>query len=107
MQRDLQMAQTTDDFSTYSSLMQNKEFLSLKTNKERIEFILNFIRPLSVFRKYVHQRADQYLAQHMKSAEKSLNFREKGIKYNENKDYKNAVLMFTKVSQLLNPFQSQ
>ena len=71
-----------DPLKYYSTtLFQNKDYLSLETNAERLEFILRFVKPLREYRAEMYVKADNYRERHRKSLEKSLQLRAKGRLY--------------------------
>lgn len=87
-----------DIFATYASLLCNEEFITLKSNKERLEFILSYIKPLQGFCDQVFEKADNYCSEHRKDLQKSQNFRAHGQHWFQNSDYESAIDFFTKVS---------
>lgn len=75
-----------------------EQFKALESNKGRIEFILNNIKPLEKFRKDYLEKAKECCTQHTKSLQKSQFFRDKGLQCLEQNDYESAVSCFTIVS---------
>ena len=67
-------------FEIYSNLESKDEFKSLKSVKEIVKYILDYVKPLHTFRDEVFQKADNYCANHKKSTEKSRELRAKAQK---------------------------
>jgi hypothetical protein len=87
-----------DEMTTYAMLAEDQEFQSLESNKERIEFVLNFVKPLQEYRVEIFERANDYCYKHRKNLRKSRGFRAEGQYFFKAKDYQSAIYSFTKVS---------
>lgn len=87
-----------DEMRIYALLAEDEEFQSLRSNKERIEFVLNVINPLQECRAEVFERANDYCFKHRKDLRKSRAFRAEGRDFFNAKNYESAIYSFTKVS---------
>jgi hypothetical protein len=83
---------------TYARLANDKQFLSLESNKQRIEYILTFVKPLEEYREEIFDEANDYCGRHEKSLHKSLALRSEGRKHFAAGDYESAIRSFTEVS---------
>jgi hypothetical protein len=89
---------TNDEMTTYAMLAADQEFQSLESNRERIEFVLNFVKPLQEYRAEIFERANGYCYKHRKNLRKSRAFRTEGRYFFKAKDYQSSIYSFTKVS---------
>jgi hypothetical protein len=87
-----------DILMTYAELANDEQFLSLESNKERIEYIVTFVKPLEEYRTEIFDEANDYCGKHQKSLKKSLALRSEGRKHFAAGDYESAIRFFTEVS---------
>ena len=90
-----------DYMKPYSRLAKNEVFVGLKSDKERISYILESVRPLAEFRRELYQRAEKYAESHRKSIEKTKALIKEALVYHSNGKFGSAHYLFTKVSQSL------
>lgn len=83
----------------YSELLDYKGFVDLKSNKERIKFILTHdVKPLPEFHKEVIDREKAYRSKQRKDFQKSKSFRNRAQICWDQKDYGQALRCLIKVS---------
>ncbi len=87
-----------DILVAYAQLANDQQFLSMESNKERIEYILTFVKPLQEYREQIFDETNDYCGRHQKSLQKSVALRSEGRKHFAARDYESAISSFTEVS---------
>ena len=84
--------------SKYASLLSNKEFTELQTNKQRLKYILTKVKPIKEYREHICNKVDDYCANQRKNLQKSIALRNDAINCYHRSHYNSAINLLSQVS---------